>query len=369
VHAGHYAGREPMAFDFTGANLARKYGADWAGPYAETLHKRFRAWGINTIANWSDAKIYGLGRTPYVATFWYASPKLMDGKANFPDPFDPAFAKAIDQRVGEWLKASHDDPWCIGYFVDNEMSWGGDEGLARHALASGKAQAAKLALKDWLGGRHADIAALNSAWGTAFADWDGFLATTDARPDTAAAKQDLRDFTGHAADTYYRTIREIIRKHAPNRLYLGCRSVGGSANTVAAAVRHCDVVSFNRYRASVRDIRLPADADAPVIIGEFHFGAYDRGPFWGGLFTAEDQDDRARKYTQYVRSALDNPQVVGVHWFQFGDEATAGRGMDGENAQCGFVDVCDTPYEETVAAARAIGETMYGYRFDGKPQE
>jgi hypothetical protein len=50
-----------------------------------------------------------------------------------------------------------------------------------------------------------------------------------------------------------------------------------------------------------------------------------------------------------------------VHWFQYGDEAVTGRG-DGENAQCGFVDVCDTPYSETVRAAREIAERMYARR-------
>ena len=45
---------------------------------------------------------------------------------------------------------------------------------------------------------------------------------------------------------------------------------------------------------------------------------------------------------------LGNPLIVGTHWFQYGDQATTGRG-DGENYQIGFVDVCDTPYAETIA--------------------
>ena len=98
-----------------------------------------------------------------------------------------------------------------------------------------------------------------------------------------------------------------------------------------------------------------------MLIGEFHFGALDRGLFWNGLVSTDSQEDRGRKYADYVNSALDNPQMVGTHWFQYGDEAVTGRG-DGENAQCGFIDVCDTPYEETVRSARAVGETMYARR-------
>jgi hypothetical protein len=43
------------------------------------------------------------------------------------------------------------------------------------------------------------------------------------------------------------------------------------------------------------------------------------------------------------------------------DQATTGRG-DGENYQIGFLDVCDTPYAETVAASREVGESMYRRR-------
>jgi len=143
-------------------------------------------------------------------------------------------------------------------------------------------------------------------------------------------------------------------------------------NVMAMQAKYCDVISMNRYCHQVRDVKLPGNVDAPVIIGEFHFGASDRGLFWNGLVSTDDQADRGRKYADYVNSALDNPQIVGVHWFQYGDEAVTGRG-DGENAQCGFVDVCDTPYAETTAASRATADGMYQRRaaakIDAQPKE
>ena len=42
-----------------------------------------------------------------------------------------------------------------------------------------------------------------------------------------------------------------------------------------------------------------------------------------------------------------------------------GRGA-GENYQIGFVDICDTPYPEIVAASREVGYGMYEYRSGGK---
>ncbi len=115
------------------------------------------------------------------------------------------------------------------------------------------------------------------------------------------------------------------------------------------------------YDYGVEGRSLPDNIDLPIIIGEFHFGALDRGMFHPGLKRAADQNDRADKYSEYVRGALRNPYIVGTHWFQYQDQPTTGRG-DGENYQIGFVDIADTPYPEIIAASRDIGRTMYEYR-------
>ena len=97
------------------------------------------------------------------------------------------------------------------------------------------------------------------------------------------------------------------------------------------------------------------------MIGEFHFGATDRGPFGTGVCQAENQVDRAEKMKTYVRSALGNPQIVGVHWHQFSDQATSGR-FDGEYLQVGWTDICDTPYPEAISAVRELGAELYRTR-------
>jgi hypothetical protein len=74
------------------------------------------------------------------------------------------------------------------------------------------------------------------------------------------------------------------------------------------------------------------------------------------------QADRAAAYANYVREALRHPQFVGCHWFQYQDEPTTGRVLDEENYQIGFVDICDTPYRETIASSRAIADEMYALR-------
>ena len=181
------------------------------------------------------------------------------------------------------------------------------------------------------------------------------------------ARPDLAAFYTKTAETYFRTIRDLLRKDAPHHLYLGCRFAWVNDRAARAAAQFCDVVTYNRYTYSVADLALPDGIDRPLMIGEFHFGALDRGMFHTGLRKARDQAQRADCYRNYVRGALQNPRVVGTHWFQFRDQPTTGR-SDGENYQIGLIDICDTPYGETVDACRAIGRDMYRLRTNGEPR-
>jgi hypothetical protein len=121
------------------------------------------------------------------------------------------------------------------------------------------------------------------------------------------------------------------------------------------------------YRKDLEDFRLPEDIDKPVLIGEFHFGALDRGMFSPGLQSTPHQMARAAAFDLYVRSALKHPNIVGVHWFQYRDQPLTGRPLDGENYNIGFVNITDLPYAEMVGKARAIAEDMYPYRLRGQP--
>ena len=98
-----------------------------------------------------------------------------------------------------------------------------------------------------------------------------------------------------------------------------------------------------------------------MIIGEFHFGALDRGLLHTGLRSVINQRQRGRAYVDYVRQAVENDRIVGAHWFQYTDQLVTGRG-DGENYQIGFVDIVDRPYAEMIDASRRMADTLYEYR-------
>ncbi len=182
------------------------------------------------------------------------------------------------------------------------------------------------------------------------------------------ARADLQAFYTKTAETYFKTIRDAVKEVAPDQLYLGCRFAWVNPRAVAAGVRHCDVVSYNLYRHpdQIARFKMPVDADMPLIIGEFHFGALDRGMFHTGLRPVKDQNARADAYRTYILNALRHPQFVGTGWFQYKDQCTTGRPLDGENYQIGFVDICDTPYPETLAACRDVGYRLYEARLGGK---
>ena len=180
-------------------------------------------------------------------------------------------------------------------------------------------------------------------------------------------RADSDAFYAKFVDRYFRICREGIKKTAPHRLYLGCRFVGFRQSKAAqdAAAKYCDVVSVNTYQNSVANVDPKSFGEKPILIGEFHFGTYDRGMFSNGLCPTADQTERATAFLRYVQGALVHPNMVGVHWFQFRDQPLTGR-WDGEGYQIGFVDVADTPYPELIKAAREAGENMYTYRKNGK---
>jgi hypothetical protein len=351
-------------FNFTQSNLIRKYGDDRQKTYAELAHQRLKSWGMNTIANWSDSKIYNLRKTPYTANMGSGGKPIAGSGGywgKFPDPFSKEFEDSVTKNAEKLAAATADDSWCLGYFVDNEISWGSERSLAIGTITSPADQPAKTVFLNDLKTKYSnDIAKLNTIWGTNYSDWNVLLNSTD-KPDETKAKEDLDAFHKRICEKYFKTIRDTLKRLAPNKLYFGCRFAWVHDTAILVSAEYCDVISFNKYQRQLKEFKLPAGVDKPVIIGEFHFGALDRGMFHTGLVATESQEKRAEAYENYVRSALEHPQIIGTHWFQYGDQATTGRG-DGENYQIGLLSITDTPYSETIDAVRRIGYSLYEIR-------
>lgn len=360
-------------FDFYASNLLSKYGPGFEAVFFDVATRRLVDWGMNTIANWSDERSWALHRVPYTIPISQGGPtfvvteRLKAGKPwvrSFPDPFDPAFKERLDTRLAGISRLAN-DPWLLGAFIDNELPW--TEGspprrVSAAALDLPVTSAVKAALLKNLRSAYPSPELLNTAFGTHFKSWDDAAQPwkLDARQLTHAEKG-LAALDAAIADQYFRTCRDALRHHLPGALYLGCRFHTYNREAITAAKKYCDVVSFNIYGYSPMDRpahEFAIEMDFPAIIGEFHFGATDRGMFHPGLRRSENQADRAKKYRAYLEEAVTAPWCVGAHWFQYLDQPLTGRG-DGENYNIGFVNGTDDPYPELSSAAKEFHKTFY----------
>ena len=100
----------------------------------------------------------------------------------------------------------------------------------------------------------------------------------------------------------------------------------------------------------------------PFVIGEFHFGALDRGMFHTGLQAVANQDERFTVYGQYIRSIAEHPNFVGCHWFKYTDQPLTGRSLDGENYSVGLVSGVDVPHETFLEYVKKAHTEAYPHR-------
>ena len=68
-------------------------------------------------------------------------------------------------------------------------------------------------------------------------------------------------------------------------------------------------------------------------------------------------------WTDYMKSVIDNPYMVGAHWFQYIDSPITGRAHDGENYNVGFVTQADVPYPNLVEAAKKLHTELYKLKY------
>ena len=369
--------------DFFEANLFRKYGENYVEQFYDLSIRRLQSWGINTIANWSDPAVCALKRVPYMMSVQPKVPRFvvssflkagLTKKKYFPDPFDPGYGAAVIRKL-ESLEGVVGDPWLLGVFVDNELPWTArspsGEGpwvrISVHAFCvNGAESSVKKALLKWLQDKYGKVDALNKEWGTNFTSWTAALEPVMlTAKQIKSAESDMLDLEALIAERYFSETRDALKKCDSDLLYMGPRFSGRfTPEVVAIAAKYCDVMSFNiyEYLPDMRKVdELAMEHDFPVIIGEFHFGALDRGMFHTGLRRAEDQNDRALKYVNYVEACASASWCVGAHWFQYKDQPLTGRG-DGENYNIGFITETDQPYPEMIEAARNMHRGLYEMR-------
>ncbi|WP_189637883.1 beta-galactosidase [Thalassotalea sp. HSM 43] len=360
-------------FDFGKINLSRKYGTDYQSQYFQLGLERMRSWGTNTVAGFSNlngqvmAKDNAIPYTHTIGTNW-GVPGIT---SKFPDVFNPRFASAVDTRVKQAASGIKNDPYFIGFFVDNELYWKSPNTLAKHLATKNGSSAAKRQYVEILKTQYQTIDKLNTLLNSKLNNWQQVLKANKNLPLDTLEHANIV-FYEKMTHKYFSTIRTAIDNYAPNKLYLGCRwhvnEDHRNTYNVAIGAQYLDVVSFNQY-----DNELTADTfttlqgiDKPYIVSEFNFGAIDSGKFYPGLGHASEQRNRGEKYQNFLHSALNDARNIGVHWFMWGDSTTAGRSVVGENANAGFVSQTDRPYYQLLDYVRKANYALYQYRLNSK---
>ncbi|TBR44264.1 beta-agarase [Marinomonas agarivorans] len=388
-------------FSFYQANLMRKYQTnsleETLSIWKDVAVARMLDWGFTSLGNWSDiSRLYRNGKIPYTAHAWIPSGHKTIASSNdywapTHDPFDPAFRTNVKKTVADVAANTQDDPYLIGTFVENELSWGDmvvgnparryDLAISTLALNADDSPAKQYFVAQ-LQKQYGKVSALNKAWQTRFSSWDAVAGNIDIKQLPAPTsttgidsqqnyERDLATFMVALSGKFFQVIKEELKAVMPNHLYLGSRfsDWGVTPEVQIGAAKHVDVMSYNLYAEKPLDLvdfSTLEKLDMPAMVGEFHFGSLDSGLFSLGIVAANDQEDRGKKYNKYMSSVLSHPNFVGAHWFQYTDSPTTGRAWDGENYNVGFVQITDVPYLPLVNAAKAFNENMYKARLDLK---
>jgi len=311
-------------------NQYRRYGDDFPLRSKELVIKRMDKWGLNTIGNWSSQDIMNMNRKAFMIPLQNIG--IEHDLMGLSDVYSPSFESTIDSTLRIVATTYKNNPWLIGYFIGNEPSWLGQEARLCDLILQGKDRAIKQTLKKYLN-EHGD------------------------------SPQNRKAFIFSTFRTFLTTTNKTLKKYDPNHLNLGIR-FGSIADLDAEILKICsevfDVLSFNCYDLypdpKMMD-RAMAITNLPMIIGEYHFGTVDRG-MAQSLWQVNSQKERGVAYRYYTEKAYSHPGLIGTAYFQWCDQDLLGR-SDGENYNCGLVDVTDRPYNEQVKAMMKTAERLF----------
>ncbi|MGC9003949.1 MAG: beta-galactosidase [bacterium] len=370
-----------------------KYGSE--DKWGDSAVKRLLSWGFTSLgANSSPGVRYkGLAHTEFAglgASFarldYITKPINWTG---FPNVFSPKFEDYCKKQARERCSPHKDDPWLIGYFIDNELEWfgksGREWGLVDDIFRLPQGNSAKKALLKFLQEKYKNnIQAFNKAWGLNLSDFADIEKLVE--PPQTNSEQAIKDklqFVGIIADRYFEITTKAIKEADPNHLVLGCRFAWTAPDPAwISCGKYCDVISVNMYpwvdlkKEKVRDVeemlrKRYQQAHKPFMLTEWSFPALDSGlPCTHGAGERfANQEERAKAYSIFQNLLFRLPFMVGSHYFMWVDEPKEGISTSfPENTNYGLVNVRDEPYPLLVGAASKLNPLVYQIHSGKIPQ-
>ena len=353
-----YNGKESM--DFYISNMRRVWGEDWESEWeiiTAGLMKKFR---INTIGNWSDLDFAKRIKIPYVLPMRdFPSTEVLLYR-DFPDVFSNEY-KINSIQFASQLSEYKDDPYMIGYFLRNEPHWAfGYHNLAYEMFGTAQQSITKDEFIKWITSKYKnDLQLFNQSWKLSFKSFEELTTLVLKDYPSGTADSDFYEFSEIMVKQYIDVPCDEVEKVDENHLNLGMRYASLSSDLLYKAGERFDIFSINGYGINPPPTEeIAKKSGKPIMIGEFHHGATDRGLPATGIIGVLTQEDRADAYSNYIEQGFARPELVGMHYFQWVDQPFYGR-FDGENYNIGVVDITNNPYDELTKAMIITNEKIY----------
>ncbi len=327
--------------------VEKKYGNE--DNWGKAILKRLNDWGFNSLTAGHSVSLRHkeLPHTEFLnmgTEFAFVDtivPK--ENWTGFPNVFNPKFEKFCEKKARMVCGKMKDDPWLIGYYIDNELDWFG--------------KAPKGDLRNWALSRPADDPARQ-----------------------AAEKCDSDSFVRLLAEKYFSITCAAIRKYDPNHLILGTRFAGQApANIWDICGKYCDVVTVNVYprvdfetgdmsQAENNLNKWFASAKKPMMVTEWSFPALDAVDSVGkpvpsvhGAGMRVDTQEQKTKCCKIMQEKLFSlPYMVGSDYFMYADEPALGISSGfPEDSNYGVVNENDKPYELLTAMFAKLNPQVY----------
>lgn len=346
--------------DFFRLNMIRIFGKEWYENWINISRNKLVLSLFNTVGNWSLEDFSKKSDLPYILPLGNFPRTRVNLYRDFPDVFSPDYRERAVEFASQ-LKEYKDDPYLVGYFLRNEPQWAfGNNNLAFEMMATNELNYTRSALALWLQEKYKGTAALSSEWNLDITSFTDILNLSLDEYPSEQCREDLWEFSKIMVKKYVDVVSEETRKVDPNHLNLGMRYAYISSELLFVAGEAFDVYSINGYSAPAPPgtEEIFEKSGKPVLIGEFHFGATDRGLPSTGLRAVTSQKQRGIAYRYYLEQGFARPEVIGIHYFQWMDQSVMGR-FDGENYNIGFNDILYQSYPKLIKQAQEAHKNVY----------
>ena len=327
--------------------MLSKYGSSEAWLEAEVAYLHDN--GFNSVGAWSDTRlIHDTGtHFPYCVII---SPLKKFEAARYPEVNSAkvalVFDKELENAVAEAMKEAErykDDPWCIGYFIDNEIPW--RNSLLEYYLNElDKRDPNHIAAVKWM---------------------------KKNKVRTICAS-DREKFAAYVFGHYQEMVVRNLRRHDPNHMYLGCRFnmwTDELANKYlfAEAGKYMDIISINHYAFWEpywrRFDNWERWSGKPSMVTEFYTKGMDSGMEnkSGAGWCVPTQKDRGYFYQNFVINLLKSRSCVGWQWFKYIDNDPENKKADpsNRNSNKGIVNNALEHYDELVSEMKAVNNQVW----------